>query len=301
MSLGAAHERARQIAELRIRRVISLSAGRKLRKLNAARRIPHQAWPRAARLSYTLQLRTMLDDLERAIEQQWLPVIAPWLRLDAGSPSDISQLSIPDLLEQVIPKTRALRIARSVAEKTSALNKAAVNTQFRAVLGVDAVVHEPYLEKQLELFAVDNARLITALATDVANAAQGIALRALRSDGSVDEVRTQVQARFDKARDSADELSRVEVGRFNGELTQARQQAVGVTEYDWDTSHDERVRPDHAELDGTRQSWDDPPIADQRSGFRAHPGGCNFCRCAAIPVMDDLLASLSADESAAAE
>lgn len=43
----------------------------------------------------------------------------------------------------------------------------------------------------------------------------------------------------------------------------------------------------HQELDGTEQSWDDPPVTNE-DGDRNHPGEDYQCRCVAYPILDEL-------------
>ena len=71
-----------------------------------------------------------------------------------------------------------------------------------------------------------------------------------------------------------------------GELNKQRQVALGLQEYVWSTSNDERVRSSHAELDGQTFSWNDPPVGGGTSPEeRGHPGSGIRCRCVAIPVL----------------
>ena len=60
----------------------------------------------------------------------------------------------------------------------------------------------------------------------------------------------------------------------------------GFDRYVWTTKKDNRVRPDHARLEGRIISWNDPPVVDLRSGRRAHCGGDYNCRCVAAPLLD---------------
>lgn len=60
----------------------------------------------------------------------------------------------------------------------------------------------------------------------------------------------------------------------------------GFDRYVWTTKKDNRVRPDHARLEGRIISWNDPPVVDLRSGRRAHCGGDYNCRCTASPLAD---------------
>jgi hypothetical protein len=69
-----------------------------------------------------------------------------------------------------------------------------------------------------------------------------------------------------------------EHSRQVGELSKA----AGAHAYIWSTQLDSRVRPLHALLEGTRQRWDDPPLAGLPS-FHGHPGEAGGCRCFPYP------------------
>jgi SPP1 gp7 family putative phage head morphogenesis protein len=68
-------------------------------------------------------------------------------------------------------------------------------------------------------------------------------------------------------------------------VNRARQTELGVKQYTWRTSLDERVRPEHQEREGEVFSWAKPP----KDG---HPGQPINCRCTADPdlsaILDDL-------------
>lgn len=109
----------------------------------------------------------------------------------------------------------------------------------------------------------------------------------LREGIRVEEVRARIEERLGVVRSRAEFIARDQTLKLYGQIQQARQTAAGIEEYTWSTSEDERVRPDHAELEGTAQRWDDPPVVDDRTGRKAHPGGDFNCRCAAIPILPD--------------
>lgn len=64
-------------------------------------------------------------------------------------------------------------------------------------------------------------------------------------------------------------IARDQTSKMNAAFNQERQQQVGIEKYEWSTSRDERVRPEHEDMDGKTCRWDDPPIVD---GEPAHPG-----------------------------
>ena len=77
-------------------------------------------------------------------------------------------------------------------------------------------------------------------------------------------------------------LTRDQISKAIGQLTQARHGQLGISEYTWRTAQDERVRPTHQVLEGTPQRWDSPPGV-------GHPGQDIQCRCVAIPAVPEAL------------
>lgn len=80
-------------------------------------------------------------------------------------------------------------------------------------------------------------------------------------------------------------IARDQTLKYNASVHTAQATASGIERYDWSTSHDGDVRPMHAELDGKRFRYDDPPVTNL-DGDRNNPGEDYNCRCAAIPVID---------------
>lgn len=96
----------------------------------------------------------------------------------------------------------------------------------------------------------------------------------------VEDVADLIQERTGVSESRAERIARDQTLKTNGSLTANRQQTAGVTSYVWSTSLDDRVRPDHAALEGKTIAWDDPPDV-------GHPGEDIECRCVAIPVIDE--------------
>jgi F like protein len=61
-------------------------------------------------------------------------------------------------------------------------------------------------------------------------------------------------------------------------------EAAGSADYIWITQQDERVRPLHVALEGTRQRWAAPPLAGLPN-FHGHPGEAAQCRCVPWPLV----------------
>ena len=94
----------------------------------------------------------------------------------------------------------------------------------------------------------------------------------------------RIQREFDITRNRAKFIANQETGLLTAKLNEMRLKEVGITHYKWSTSHDERVRDTHKDLDGKIFSFDDPPIVNKK-GDRKNPGEDFGCRCRAIGVV----------------
>ncbi|MGH9864813.1 MAG: minor capsid protein [Candidatus Acidiferrales bacterium] len=86
-----------------------------------------------------------------------------------------------------------------------------------------------------------------------------------------------IQHNYGVSRRKAEFLARQETSLLMSKFRETRYRDIGSTTYRWSTSHDERVRHDHALLNTKVFSWDSPPVVDLKTGRRANPGedfGC---------------------------
>ena len=74
-------------------------------------------------------------------------------------------------------------------------------------------------------------------------------------------------------------IARDQVNKQIGSLNEIRQTQLGITEYEWQTSKDNRVRETHQANDGRRFKWGSPP------SDTGHPGHDIQCRCVAIALI----------------
>ncbi len=168
----------------------------------------------------------------------------------------------------------------SIAEEVGDFNADELNGQLRSVIGVDLVGAEPWLDERLAAFAAENASLITTIPERLHDDVAQATIRAIREGQSTDELAEIIEERFGVAETRAAFIARDQIASLNGELNKERQTGLGVTQFIWRSSHDSRVRPEHAEYDGHTYDWDDPP------GEGYVPGEDYNCRCIAEPVLE---------------
>lgn len=94
-----------------------------------------------------------------------------------------------------------------------------------------------------------------------------------------------IKAEWGVSRRKAAFLARQETSLLVSKFREERYKEAGIRQYRWETSHDERVRHDHKELNGRVFSFDDPPITDRATGAKNNPGEDFNCRCLAIPLL----------------
>ena len=74
-------------------------------------------------------------------------------------------------------------------------------------------------------------------------------------------------------------ITRDQTQKLNANLNEQRQRQLGVTQYIWRTSEDERVRVTHSDNNGKTFDWASPPAVT------GHPGFDVQCRCISEPII----------------
>lgn len=177
------------------------------------------------------------------------------------------------------------QLPRRFGEATSRWQRDQLNKQIRAAVGVDVLGDDPQLAKRVAGFVAENVALIRSVPNKYFDDVEKRVLAGVNAGLRHEEIARDLQERFHVAESSAKLIARDQVGKFYGQLNEARQTDLGVTGYVWRTANDSRVREEHAEREGQDYSWADPP-------FDGHPGEAINCRCYAEPVLGRLLQQL---------
>lgn len=129
--------------------------------------------------------------------------------------------------------------------------------------------------------------LITSLPIEAANRVHELTLKGLETSSRAAEVAREIMRTGEVTESRALLIARTETSRTASALVQARATHVGSEQYVWRSSGDGDVRADHKKLNGRAFRWDSPPVADERTGARAHPGMIYNCRCFPEPILID--------------
>lgn len=288
-------------------------------KLKKLKRPPAWLFPHAAERQYRAALFEFTFEIRKVISQVLLPKI-PGLLLSATLPypdpvlPDVKKDSairkddfIDDLNETMayiqillLPKqTQTIQQAARFGLDIAIFNERQYEKTVNSVLGIDVFLEEPWLKNQLELFANQNSQLIKNMTDNEMERVSGMVQRGLQEGSSYESIADNIESSFGITRRHAKLIARDQTSKLNGSLTKLRQQELGITEYRWQTSGDERVRQTHRVLDNKICRWDDPTVfLNEETGKwekRSNIGGTNVhtsqdvnCRCVPIPVIEGL-------------
>jgi len=246
--------------------------------------------------------KTVLEEIIRE-----LPAVLLQARQERNDSADFRLDAWYDVLQSILGRVTNIfktksnmayqyEKAMAFAGKISTKNMLQHRAVFSAALGVQFnPLTEAWLMPEMQLWASQNAQLITSLqqgyADDVAKAVRETVIRG----GSIRDLTEHIRDRLEPGLEKkAAFIARDQVGTLNADLTQKRQTDAGVTKYIWRTAKDERVRgdpggmypsaePSHFDREGKVYEWKNPPEG-------GHPGEDYNCRCTAEPDFSDLLA-----------
>ena len=187
-----------------------------------------------------------------------------------------------------------------IAEQVSANGKAGLRRQVKAVLGINPLIHDKTLPAKVAGWTHGNVALIKTVDSRYFSEIEGIVHRGLAAGTRPETMAESFAERYGVSVSRGNVIARTETGKLHAGLDRQRQQDLGIESYIWRTAEDERVRPVHAERDGLKFRYDDPPGDPDDPGDGANPGDGVMCRCSQEPCLEDLLSALenSPDDAA---
>lgn len=130
-----------------------------------------------------------------------------------------------------------------------------------------------------ETLAVDTNRAIKNFSLEATQQLRAKVQANVTAGGRTDRLAKVIEVEFGVAKRKARFIADQETSLLVSKFREQRYKELGSEDYVWDTSHDEKVRHDHSELDGKTFSWSSPPITNRATGARNHPGEDYNCRC----------------------
>ena len=295
-------------------RVIRAAAQRKAQKgrRGLMRKAPDIRAPRAIEHRYRAALLAYVEDLRAEAQRVLIDALPRIIEQRNATRADAWDEDLSNLLDAVTVFGRrraqwAIRDLAGYADSVNTWNRSQFNRATRAVIGVDIFGGSDgeALQAAARSWARENASLITNITDKTMTEIEGITQRAVRAGANPRDVARDIQARFEVSESRARLIARDQIAKLNGQLTQTRNEALGIDKYIWSTSEDERVRDSHRVMNGKLCRWDNPGVYSEDGGqtwqsrssiggYVGHPGEDYQCRCISSPYMDDILAEIGA-------
>lgn len=276
------------------------------------RPLRRQLQPDAVRLFYFSALRALMAKAHAMVTAELLPLVHElrpddrqdathgdgWLRLvdplhiDASDEERIRS-TVQRLAKQFsrsLTPNKLKPLAEQVAKRTADFQKAQLQGQLQQVLSVAPFIRDEGLAIASAKFTTENVSLIKTVPERYFAQLEQVVVDGVAAGSRAGTIANEIEERYGVAESNALRIANDQVGKFYGELNQTRQEELGITGYVWNSAHDNRVRDEHRQLDGSAQAWDSPPEGGGTDAAEpGHPGSGINCRCFASPDVSDLL------------
>ncbi len=193
-----------------------------------------------------------------------------------------------DLLDEIEMYDLRARL-KKLAARGQAMSVREWKRTLKKTLGVDVTedyFRGGYFAEMIERWVDENVGLIKTIPSDTLAEMQNIIRRGYRNGVHSEDLIEEITSTYNVSKRHARFIARDQTAKLNADISEQQQRDAGVEKYEWSTSGDSRVRESHEKLDGKTFSWDDPPVVDEKTGRRCHPGQDYQCRCVALAVFD---------------
>lgn len=241
-------------------------------------------YPHRVQRAYEAELRKLLARLEQDINQMVKPAIAEEIRTD--SLSDIMR-SIADLVNRTLSGEA---IARRIAAAVANANEQQISKAVAKAIGVNVLIPGSGLSDKMEAWVIENTSLITSMQRDYVQRVQNVVSGGFRRGQSYRDMANDIEAATGISKRRATLIARDQIGTLNAQVTQQRDEELGIDSYIWRNAGDRRVRGnpsglypksryDHWEREGKVYKYANPP-------GDGNPGEPIQCRCFAEAVIE---------------
>lgn len=217
-----------------------------------------------------------------------------------------SEAQIFEYITQLVERTRRVDILK-FATATAGIMATLVNRQNKKQIidslqnnsgvNIESLLNDTPVKDKLDEYIAQNVSLINSIKNDYLTDVEKQVRDNFLQNGRVEKLADVLQERYGVAKSRARLIARDQTNKLNAELSQERSQSLGLKFYIWQTSHDERVRKTHANMDGLMCRYDDDSVYSNDNGKtwkkrksdmpKVKPGIEIQCRCNAVSVFKD--------------
>jgi len=240
-------------------------------------------------VSYYKDLLKVVNEITDQLNIQLLPILKASENeyIKDASPLDTS---VDRILQNIFRQLKQIDLFEKIyvkrfTDRTEGYNRRVFVEAINRAIGVNLsnIVKKESVRVRLEESVTQNVQLIRTIPEQYLGRVEQIVKLGFSAGDDFFSIRRSILEIGQSTEKRARLIARDQVAKLNSTLAAQRQQDVGITEYIWSTSGDERVRPTHAANEGKIFSWSSPPLET------GHPGEDIQCRCVAQPNFSQLL------------
>lgn len=249
-------------------------------------------YPKNFERDYYRVLRAVVRRLKSATNNN-IPMLTYSLRQDDDS--TVTDAFVQAILFELL---RSMTVEEAISELelilagVASVVDANVISAFAEAVSVDVFLNDSALLDTVKAeWKAQQGRLVDSIVNTYIEKLQIIVSNAVQRGTAMSEVEEEIKVLLNTTDKRAKFIARNEVGNLNGIITMRRQVDCGISVYQWSSSHDERVRPSHAEMDGKYFYWNSDKVGEI-NGIKVYPAPKYHpcmdynCRCVALPVID---------------
>ena len=305
--------------EIQLMKILFKTSGKKPTKNITSQR----AYPHGVEMKYFRQLKGFFKPLTDYVNKYINENLEPLLRGDSTeihldtipgqsfrnmiyNLENWLSIYMPDIAD--LPKDSNNNVIFTALGKTAEEAKAFGDKEFQKIIEkgihVSVPTSSPWWNDMKSSWAENNYTLITSNAKKYVEQINNLTEQAIVNGLSPKKLKEQIM----KATEGLSEkhcklLARDQMGKLNGNITEAQMQEIGLDLYVWSTAYDDRVRDSHALMEGLLCRWDDASVCSRDNGktweprpsgaVDLHPGQDIQCRCVALSFYPELEAEMT--------
>lgn len=240
--------------------------------------------PKKPEVRYRRQLEALTKKLREDVNTQIIPILRQF-------ESEYVNDTYARTLEQAFDNLRrsyesinihAKTVSSSFVGNSNNANKKRFYSAMENAVGInlESIVQNEGLEDILVATTRENVSLIRSIPEEYFKKIETLVFTSTTQGDTAGSMIKNIQDIGKTTTKRAKLIARDQSSKLNSALSQQRQQNLGVEEYVWKTSKDDRVRESHKKNNGKTFRWDSPP---KNTG---HPGQDIQCRCVAQPIIN---------------
>jgi SPP1 gp7 family putative phage head morphogenesis protein len=268
------------------------------RRLRSKPKVRAAAFPKAVELRYTQALVGEVRSAKEKILTRVRPLV------EQARPAGVPTAELLRAIESLRPAIvfPAERLAHAAVSNIEAFATNELNEIYAPIIGLPPfkAIHTDSLEDAIARKLRENVRLIESIPSELLSQVEEELRAGFEAGARVESFYKVLEERFNVAESRAKLIARDQTGKINAAITEERNRSIGILEYTWQTSQDERVRGNpgglwpkglHWQLHGKTFRYDQPPVTNLQ-GDANNPGEDYQCRCNALANVEGALSAL---------